>query len=112
MNTNAFFSTRYALLDGAMGTQLQKKGLAPGQEPVLLNLTHPDWIVDIHSQYVGAGARVVYANTFGASSKKLAGTGCTVQQVVPASLACARRAAGQSGSWPSAPLRPPVPLPG
>lgn len=93
MNTNAFFSTRYALLDGAMGTQLQKKGLAPGQEPVLLNLTHPDWIVDIHSQYVGAGARVVYANTFGANPFKIHDE-ATLERVIRSGVALARQAAG------------------
>ncbi len=58
--------------DGAFGTMLQGKGLlTPGICPEELNLTHPDDIVDIHLQYVFAGANVIETNTFGASSMKL-----------------------------------------
>ncbi|MBQ5754359.1 MAG: homocysteine S-methyltransferase family protein [Oscillospiraceae bacterium] len=89
---------RTLFLDGGMGTMLQKLGLAPGQRPELLALTDPELLEKVHRAYIEVGSDILYANTFGASSKKLAGTGCTVQQVVPASLACARRAAGQSGA--------------
>ena len=57
----------YILLDGAMGTMLQGKGMPPGVLPETLNLSRPDWLVEIHRRYIDAGARVVYANTFGAN---------------------------------------------
>lgn len=81
------------ILDGAMGTMLQQRGLQPGDIPELVSLTHPEWVRNIHTAYVQAGSQVVYANTFGINSRKLAGTGYTVPQVVKAAIRCAREAA-------------------
>ena len=36
-----FFKDDIVILDGAMGTVLQQKGLPPGGQPELLNLTAP-----------------------------------------------------------------------
>ena len=81
-------------LDGAMGTMLQRKGLQPGENPELLNLTRTEWIRDIHAAYVDAGSNVVYANTFGANRRKLEGTGHTVAEVVSAAVRNAKAAVG------------------
>ena len=81
-------------LDGAMGTMLQRKGLQPGENPELLNLTRPEWIRDIHAAYVDAGSNVVYANTFGANRRKLESTGHTVAEVVSAAVRNAKSAVG------------------
>ncbi|MBQ6985608.1 MAG: homocysteine S-methyltransferase family protein, partial [Oscillibacter sp.] len=59
------------LLDGAMGTVLQQRGLPPGGQPELLNLSDPKLIFGVHRDYADAGSRVVYANTFGANAHKL-----------------------------------------
>ncbi len=58
------------LLDGAMGTELQARGLALGEMPEKWNLTHRDDIVDIHRAYLAAGSDVITANTFGANTLK------------------------------------------
>ena len=81
------------LLDGGMGTMLQAKGLALGEYPELAALDHPDWLVDIHRAYVDAGSQIIFANTFGANREKLRRTGKTVEEVIPPSVAAARRAA-------------------
>lgn len=81
------------LLDGAMGTQLQQKGAKPGENTELLNLTHPEWVLDVQRAYVEAGSRVLIANTFGANRLKLRGTGRTVQEVISAGVRLAREAA-------------------
>ena len=60
----------FLLFDGAMGTQLQARGLAAGELPELLNLTNPDQITDIHRTYTEAGADVATTNTFGANALK------------------------------------------
>ena len=60
----------FLLFDGAMGTQLQARGLAAGELPELLNLTNPDQITDIHRAYTEAGADVATTNTFGANALK------------------------------------------
>lgn len=91
MNKNDIFSRKkYILLDGGMGTMLQAKGLPLGAKPELFSITRPELLTEIHREYVQAGANIIYANTFGASSKKLEGSGYTVKQVVQASLKCAR----------------------
>lgn len=93
-----FDRSRYVFLDGGMGTQLQKRGLKPGQKPELAALEMPEVLTAIHAEYAAAGADLLLANTFGANARKLAGTGYTVQQVVTASLECARKAAQPSGA--------------
>lgn len=93
-----FDRSRYVFLDGGMGTQLQKRGLKSGQKPELAALEMPEVLTAIHAEYAAAGADLLLANTFGANARKLAGTGYTVQQVVTASLDCARKAAQPSGA--------------
>ncbi len=82
----------FIMLDGAMGTMLQAKGLKAGEMPELLSLTHADKIVQIHREYIQAGAQVVYTNTFGANRYKLSGHQASVQQVIGAAMKNARRA--------------------
>ena len=93
-----FDRKRFVLLDGGMGTQLQTRGLQPGQKPELAALEMPDTLTAIHADYARAGADILLANTFGANAKKLAGCACTVEQVVSASIACARSAAAETGA--------------
>ena len=82
----------FVVLDGAMGTMLQAKGLEMGGTPEALNIDKPDWLVDIHRQYINAGSDIVYANTFGANRHKLEKCGYTVQQAIPAAIKNARKA--------------------
>lgn len=74
---------RIAVLDGAWGTMLQGAGLTEADykadrfqnhthdvtgDPDLLNLTRPDVILDVHRQYLAAGADITTTNTFTATS--------------------------------------------
>lgn len=93
-----FDRRRFVFLDGGMGTQLQKRGLKPGQKPELAALEMPETLKAIHAEYAAAGADLLLANTFGANARKLAGTGYSVAQVVQASLACAQEAAAATGA--------------
>ena len=88
-----FLHDGIVILDGAMGTVLQQRGLPPGGKPELLNFTQPDLLRSIYREYIQAGSRVVYANTFGASAPKLAGCGYSVDEVVSAAIAVAKDAA-------------------
>jgi len=85
------------IFDGAMGTMLQNRGLAAGELPELRNITHSDVVVDIHSAYVKAGCDVLKTNTFGANRLKLSDFGLSVEQVVCAGVANAKKAA-QAGN--------------
>ena len=65
---NNLLANNRIFFDGAMGTELQKRGL--NQDPALLNLDNPEAIIDIHREYLAAGADIITANTFGAYSHK------------------------------------------
>ncbi len=80
-------------MDGAMGTQLQERGLKTGQLPEQLNFTHPDAIVEIHALYAAAGADIITTNTFGANRHKLSGVGLEVADVVKQAVSLARKGA-------------------
>jgi len=62
---------RVLVLDGAMGTMLQERGLRPGQSPEELNLTMPDVVAGVHREYLEAGADIIVTNTFGGTRPKL-----------------------------------------
>ncbi|HLY33007.1 MAG TPA: methionine synthase, partial [Jatrophihabitantaceae bacterium] len=79
----ALLGERMVVLDGAWGTMLQNAGLSPDDyhsphveghprdvtgDPDLLNLTRPDLILDVHRQYLAAGADITTTNTFTATS--------------------------------------------
>ena len=64
-----FDRKRFVFLDGGMGTQLQARGLQPGQKPELAALEMPEVLTAIHTDYANAGADILLANTFGANAK-------------------------------------------
>lgn len=86
------------LLDGAMGTMLQNRGLRLGERPEIFSITHPQVVQEIHREYIEAGAQVVYANTFGANAHKLAGTGYTPAEVIEAAVRAAKAACAGTGA--------------
>lgn len=87
---NKIASERIILLDGAMGTMIQKynlqeedfRGTRFADHPVsikgnndLLSLTQPEVITEIHYEYFKAGADIVETNTFNAQCISLADYG-------------------------------------
>lgn len=95
---NPFSENRFYILDGAMGTELQKAGLMPGERPELLTVTKPALVENVHRAYAQSGADFICANTFGCNAKKLAGCGYSVAELVTAAVACARRGAEGTGA--------------
>jgi len=87
---------RVLVLDGAMGTMLQERGLRPGQSPEELNLTMPDVVAAVHREYVAAGADIIVTNSFGGSREKLSHYGLEdrLAEINAAAVAIARRVAG------------------
>ena len=70
---------RLVVLDGAMGTMIQKYGLSESDfrgsryagvdvqmkgNNDMLNITKPEVIMDIHRKYLAAGADIITTNTF------------------------------------------------
>lgn len=89
----------YILLDGAMGTMLQKSGLKLGGIPEEMNFTASDVVENIHREYINAGAKAVYTNTFGANRIKLAESKYSVEDVVKKGIEIARKACGDTGAF-------------
>lgn len=58
-------------LDGATGSNLQKRGMEPGECPELWILDHPNALVELQKEYVAAGSDVVYSPTFTSNRIKL-----------------------------------------
>lgn len=94
-----FIKEKIIILDGAMGTMLQKSGLKIGEIPESFNVTAPDVVASIHRGYLEAGCDIVYANTFGANEKKLIGTGYTPEELISAGVKIAKAEARKFGKY-------------
>lgn len=64
-------SDRILVVDGAMGTMLYAKGVYINRCYDELNLSNPDLVREIHTEYIRAGADIIETNTFGATAHKL-----------------------------------------
>ena len=109
----ALLAERILILDGAVGTMLQRFGLTEAEVrgerfrghhkdlvrfSDILCLTHPDQITDIHRLYLAAGADIVETNTFGASYIGMEEFGLPrelVREINTAAARCARKAADE-----------------
>ena len=66
-----FDRKRFVLLDGGMGTQLQTRGLQPGQKPELAALEMPDTLTAIHADYARAARTSCWPTPLVPTSKSL-----------------------------------------
>ena len=94
MNFTTFLKHNLTILDGGMGTLLQKAGLAPGELPEGWNLTHAEEVTAIHRAYFDAGSNVVNTNTFGANILKFSTD--ELDDIIRAAVENARNAAARS----------------
>lgn len=78
--------------DGATGTQLQARGLKPGEIPESWNFIHPDLVEAVHRSYLDIGSNFVKSNTFGANPLKLKGTGLDPKETITAAINIAKKA--------------------
>lgn len=60
------------ILDGATGSNLQKRGMPPGVCPEAWITDHPEVMLRLQQEYVEAGTNILYAPTFTANRIKLA----------------------------------------
>ena len=93
---------RILLIDGAMGTELQRRGVP--MDKIAWSgaavLTHPDVVREIHEDYIRAGARVIITNTFGSTRQMLepAGYGNQIEEVHRGAVRLARQARENAGA--------------
>jgi methionine synthase / methylenetetrahydrofolate reductase(NADPH) len=80
--------------DGAIGTMLYAKGVSLEANFEHLNLVRPELVLELHGEYLDAGAQVIETNTFGANFVKLAaiGLGGKVSEINRQGALIARRA--------------------
>jgi len=86
------------LTDGAWGTELQARGIKPGEMPDLWNLSHPDRVEEVARAYVDAGSRIVLTNTFRANRIAFAGRPEVerIAEINRAGVEISKRAAGDA----------------
>lgn len=91
--------TGVVVCDGAMGTQLILRGLAPGECGMSWNEEHAADVVAVHSAYARAGCRLITTNSFGGTRSMLArhGVGDRVLDWNRKAAALARSVAGPEG---------------
>ena len=70
-NLRELLGTRVLIGDGAVGTLLGERGVGFGHPYARANLSHPEIVTDIHTEYLRAGADAIETNTFAASRFKL-----------------------------------------
>lgn len=86
------------LFDGAMGTMLYSKGVFINKCYDELNLRSPEIVLEVHRQYVRAGAEIIETNTYGANRLKLHSFGIEdeLREINLQGAKVARQAAGDS----------------
>jgi methionine synthase I (cobalamin-dependent) len=104
MATRAEFRERLSrgpvLLDGGIGTELMKRGLAAGTIPETWLESEPEKVRDMHRCYAAAGAEALYTNSFGANAIKLSHPGLSAKASAFNRLAAAlAREAKGTATW-------------
>lgn len=95
---------RVLVLDGAMGTQLIRRGFGGNLDR--LTMTHPDAIAGVHHEYLAAGSDIVRTNTFNSAPFGPRGSG-PASQTYALNVEGARLARAACDEWRSrAPGRP------
>lgn len=69
------------ILDGAMGTQLQARGMKPGEDSTAFALENPETVKDIEREYIEAGAEFIYTPTFNLNREKVRSYGETMESL-------------------------------
>lgn len=83
-------------LDGAMDIRLMEMGMAPFAHPEMMNLVHPEWVYNVHREYLEAGADILRTNTFGVNGWKCSDV--KYQQIIREGIQIARRAAAHAST--------------
>ena len=88
-------SSGIVITDGAWGTELQRMGLKPGENPDSWNLSNPAAVEEIPRAYIAAGSKIVLTNTFGANRYVLGKIGLAdrVQSINKAGVEISKKAA-------------------
>ncbi|MEG2677199.1 MAG: homocysteine S-methyltransferase family protein [Oscillospiraceae bacterium] len=92
MNSNFFGFDKYFILDGAMGTLLQKASENAKISPETAAITHFELVSAIHRAYIDAGSNIICTCTFSANPRTIKGSGYSLDSVICASVKAAKKA--------------------
>ena len=67
----SLINERIVILDGATGTEMQKRGLPAGASPELWSIENPEVSAEIYRSYAASGSDILYTCTFGGTPWKL-----------------------------------------
>ncbi len=83
MPSDLFRTGRIFMLDGALGTELERRGIDTSQAgwTSRANLTHPDLVREIHEEYIRSGADIITANTFRTNPRAHRTTGLNAEEL-------------------------------
>lgn len=87
-----FNNKEFIIMDGAMGTMLQQRGLDTGRVAEVLNITHGEDVKAIHKAYIEAGADIISTCSFGVSEYKVKECGYSVEELMGAAVKNAQEA--------------------
>ncbi len=83
--------------DGGLGSLFIEKGIKFEGISELLNITDSRIIIDIHKEYIDAGANFITTNTFSANTLKLKGYEYSTSEIVKSAISNAKTAISESG---------------
>lgn len=86
---------RIVILDGATGTNLFDKGLAPGESPASLNVRNPEEVYKLQKAYIESGSDIILTNTFSANPLNFKND--QYKEIIRAGIKIAQRAARKKG---------------
>ena len=92
------FNEKIYILDGAMGTMLQKAGMSSDETTTHFGQEHPEILRDIHKQYIDAGADIIYAATFGINRYKMEELDVTLDEAVKTAMDAANAAKAEAAA--------------
>ncbi|MDE7307658.1 MAG: bifunctional homocysteine S-methyltransferase/methylenetetrahydrofolate reductase [Lachnospiraceae bacterium] len=96
MNIREALKQKILLADGAMGTWFESLYCREDREyPETAVMEHPEWITDIHRQYINAGADIIRTNTFALNHRLIADKD-RLKQAIIQNILCAKNAAMES----------------
>jgi 5-methyltetrahydrofolate--homocysteine methyltransferase len=104
----ALESGRIMVSDGATGTNYQSRGLERGMPPEQWLFDAPNQVIQLHREFVQAGADIILTNTFGATSLRLnhAGLQGRAVEVNAEAVRLARKALDGAEAWIAASMGP------
>lgn len=96
MNIRESLKQKILLTDGAMGTWFESLYCREGRKyPETAAMEHPEWITDIHRQYINAGADIIRTNTFALNHRLIADKD-KLKQAMIQNILCAKKATAES----------------